>query len=147
MSGVGATSHVTGPSHEPKTAFLAVCYDECRSRPVRVHPAGCGCEDSACEYSRVCDSFCVVMLPDLPRYHKKADEADAEWMKKMQEWAAAGSKGPRPVAPCPEIPDDPCVVLAQVTLPVPKEPIETAAIDNTVHRVLNSTHVLQGLIG
>jgi hypothetical protein len=35
------------------TVYIAVRYAECFSRPVRVHPAGCGCDEIGCEYSRV----------------------------------------------------------------------------------------------
>jgi hypothetical protein len=146
-AGPGSRTYVAGPALEARTAFLAICYDECRSRPVRVHPAGCGCEESNCEYSRVRDSFCVAMLPDLPLYQQKGDEADAQWIKNFKQWAELGSKGPRPIAPCPDAPDDPCVVLAKVTLPASQEPLAATSIDNNVRRVLYSTHLLQGVIG
>ena len=35
------------------TAYLAVRYVECLTRPVRVHPGGCGCDEMDCEYSRI----------------------------------------------------------------------------------------------
>ncbi|GJG89729.1 hypothetical protein tb265_49100 [Gemmatimonadetes bacterium T265] len=46
--------------------YLAVRYAECQARPVRSGGCGCGCDDAACEYSRVRDSFAVKLLRDLP---------------------------------------------------------------------------------
>src|SRR5439155_10312962 len=39
----------------PTSVYLAVRYIECLARPVRVHPVGCACDDTACDYSRVRD--------------------------------------------------------------------------------------------
>ncbi len=33
--------------------YIAVSYAECQDRPVRVISGGCGCEQEACEYSRI----------------------------------------------------------------------------------------------
>jgi hypothetical protein len=125
--------------------FLAVCYDECDTRPVRVHAAGCGCETS-CEYSRVRDSFCFTVLPELPEYHTKAVEADAAFVDALRAWAKAGRDGPLPAAPCPVVTADPCVVLAQVSLPAVGTALDASAIDNTVRRTLYSTHALELLM-
>jgi len=46
--------------------LLAIRYLECESRPVRVHPLGCACEDTLCEYSRIRDDFQVGCVPELP---------------------------------------------------------------------------------
>lgn len=45
----------------PDTFYLAVRYKEILSRQVRAQPAACGCDDTPCEYSRICDGyeFCV----------------------------------------------------------------------------------------
>ncbi len=43
---------------------LAIRYAECQTRPVRTLPAGCGCDDSTCEFSRMRDGFeirCVAL--------------------------------------------------------------------------------------
>jgi hypothetical protein len=36
---------------------LQIRYAECQVRPVRTLPAGCGCDDTACEFSRIRDGF------------------------------------------------------------------------------------------
>ena len=46
-------SQVYLPQPETGDRYVAVRYRECQSRPVRVQPSGCGCEDNPCEYSRV----------------------------------------------------------------------------------------------
>jgi len=92
-----------------KTVYLAVCYSECNTRPVRIHPAGCGCgcDDSACEYSRVRESYELVLLdPDnLPKSYEQANSVDDSWM----------TNHPL-IPPCPSCSDDCCVVLAEITI-------------------------------
>ena len=81
------------------TAYVAVRYAECFTRPVRVHPAGCGCDETGCEYSRVRESYEIKVLWKLPDSHTK------ETVK------------PGRVVPCPPCTDDPWVVLATIKLP------------------------------
>jgi outer membrane protein OmpA-like peptidoglycan-associated protein len=87
------------PDTKQKTLYLAIRYIECNSRPVRVHPTGCGCDEAACEYSRVRDSFELKALWKLPDSHVKE------------------SRKPGHIVPCPPWTDDPWVVLATITLP------------------------------
>ena len=46
-----------------KTVLVQIRYVECHSRPMRTLPAGCGCDETACEYSG-CDTVsncaCIV---------------------------------------------------------------------------------------
>jgi hypothetical protein len=84
--------------------WVAVCHRECLVRPVPVQPAGCGCDDSACEYSRWQDGYEVRLLDACPASHTGTPPT---W-----ESFVAGLGGPP--ADCPELPDDPCVVLAAV---------------------------------
>ena len=51
---------VDRPADRP--VYLAVAYAECLSRPVRAVADGCGCDDTACEYSRIRDSYRIVVL-------------------------------------------------------------------------------------
>ena len=53
--------------HCGRGIFVAIEYAECLSRPIRALSAGCGCEDEACEYSRVRDSFQIECLIELRR--------------------------------------------------------------------------------
>lgn len=55
----------TGPQ-SPRVAYIAVRYAECMTRPMRVQPAGCGCDETACEYSRIRDSFELRVLWECP---------------------------------------------------------------------------------
>jgi hypothetical protein len=41
----------------PAAIVVAIRYAECPTRPLRTLPAGCGCDDTACEYSRIRDGF------------------------------------------------------------------------------------------
>lgn len=86
----------TGPASNPPVVYLAACYAECQSRPVRVHPTGCACDDSACDYSRIRDSFELKLLQTLPQIQRMI-----------------GLGGPA----CPKCAGDSCVVLAGITLP------------------------------
>lgn len=85
--------------------WLAVRYKELMSRPVRVEPAGCGCEDSQCEYSRLRDGYEIGILTGCPKSHETP--------------AIRGEFGDHfggPVPACPDCPTDPWVVLARVDM-------------------------------
>jgi hypothetical protein len=48
---------VAVPAGPPQTLLIKIRYVECASRPMRTLPAGCGCDETACEYSRTRDGF------------------------------------------------------------------------------------------
>ncbi len=104
------------------TLYLAVAYAECYARPVRVQAAGCGCDGSDCEYSRVRDGFVLRALTQLPASYTN-----------MQ------APGDNPIAcpqdgirQCPDCPSDPWVILATINLKGKK--IADADIDNLTLR-------------
>jgi quinohemoprotein amine dehydrogenase alpha subunit-like protein len=82
--------------------YVAVRYKEVAARPVRVQPIGCGCDDSACENSRLVDGYEITALTYCPDSHANPPSLDDL------------AKGPIP--DCPECPTDPWVVLAIVEL-------------------------------
>jgi hypothetical protein len=81
----------------PGPLYLAVRYKEMATRPVRVQPAGCGCDDTACEYSRTRDGFEICTLDECPDSHRED----------VPEFACE-------IRPCPPCPDSPWVVLARI---------------------------------
>ena len=99
------------------TVYIAVRYAECFTRPVRVHPAGCGCDETGCDYSRVRDSFEIKVLWNLPESHVKAKKDDLAWCTTVHNTPAEMLRRLHtfPVPPCPECDDDPWVVLATVS--------------------------------
>jgi hypothetical protein len=99
--------------------YLAIRYVECSSRPVRVQVAGCACDESACEYSRVRDSFELSLLPTLPASHQQMKDFYNTWCVSWKAWKKVQGIFPLPVPPCPACPPDPWVVLATVNLPTP----------------------------
>jgi hypothetical protein len=82
--------------------YLAVGYREVLSRPVRVQPAGCGCDDSACEYSRWRDGYELGLLDECPDDHRQPPPIESLF------------KGPVPE--CPPCPSSPWVVLARIEM-------------------------------
>jgi hypothetical protein len=84
--------------------YVAVRYVECQVRPVLAQPAGCGCDDTSCEYSRFRDGYEIGILDHCPASHTKQDSDDEDGTR---------LRG-NPV--CPDCPDSPWVVLAEVTL-------------------------------
>jgi hypothetical protein len=101
-------------SERERVVYLAVRYIECQARPVRVAPVGCGCDDAACEYSRIRDAYefcCLDSLPD-PGRDPSCDDL------------CAG--GPFDFVDCPT---NPWVVLARIRLPANAgTPIDQAVI-------------------
>jgi len=132
-----------GTDGRQRKAYIAVRYAECYSRPVKVHPAGCGCDETGCEYSRIRDSFEIKVLWSLPQSHIDAAKDDQAWHDQLQ-------KTPQdvlrrlltfPVPPCPECVSDPWVVLATVTLPAQGQ--SDLQVDYADRRVLLATQRLQ----
>lgn len=137
-STAGGTSS-TGNGRQ-EAVYLAIRHAECDSRPVRVHPLGCGCDESLCEYSRIRDDFELKLLCELPKSHIQAAAADIEWAAKVKDW---DHEGPLPVPLCPGCPDEPWVVLARIHLPPEGQPLKAGMIDYFGRRVLLSTNALQ----
>jgi hypothetical protein len=123
---------------EIKTVYLAVCYDECDVRPVRMHPAGCGCEDAACEYSRIREGFEFIILEDLPDSHAAALETTAMW----RQWVEDPSSTPLPA--CQTFQDG-YIVLASITLPDSRD-TAIGAISTHGRRILLSSAVIQAIL-
>jgi hypothetical protein len=139
--GPGAITDPCAPDqlHKPASAiggttFIAIKYAECLSRPVRSIPAGCACEDEACEYSRVRDSFQIECLDALPPSHEPTPGPSLCELIELKQL---------PV--CPPCPAEPWVVLAHITLPAsPSDRIADNHIDNFgFRRQVFSTAVLQ----
>lgn len=123
-----------GTSDQGSEVFLAIRYAECVANPVRALPAGCGCEEEICEYSRICDSFQVECLEELPPSH--APQPDPATLCDI----LAGNQ----VVPCLPCPTEPWIVLARIALPAsPLNEITEAMIENAARRQIFSTAVLQ----
>jgi hypothetical protein len=113
------TGEMPGNHERLRKVYIAVRYAECQSRPVKVHPAGCGCDESACEYSRTRESFEIKVLWALPESHTKAAADDKAWCQQLHLTSSEELKRRLmfPAPPCPECELDPWVVLATVMLP------------------------------
>src|SRR5690242_17768307 len=105
-------SQVYVPLAETGEFYIAVRYKECQSRPVRVQPAGCSCEDNPCEYSRIQYGFDITVLDHCPegQYSEPTVPNDIAGLVKYLR-AMASAEGP-----CVKCPTEPWVVLAKVTL-------------------------------
>lgn len=100
---------------QPGPVYVAVRYKEVQTRPVRIHPVGCSCDDSACEYSRLRDCYEICVLDECPESH----QGDPPGLPDCYQW---------PMVECPPCPEDPWVILARVNLGVGG--IDTDTIDN-----------------
>jgi hypothetical protein len=96
-------SEVFVPCEETGSRYIAVKYKEMMSRPVRVQPAECGCDDTQCEYSRWKDGYEIGILTQCPESHE-GEPPDNERL----------FSGPIPE--CPPCPSEPWVVLAKVKI-------------------------------
>lgn len=84
---------------------VAVKYKEIQTRPVRVSPAGCGCEDTPCQYSRWRDGFEFGILERCPPSHTASKPPPFQALL-----------DPTRLPVCPPCPEDPWVVLACIDL-------------------------------
>jgi hypothetical protein len=144
---------VAGTDNQQRVAWLCVRYTECVSRPVRVHPAGCGCDQLDCEYSRIRDSFELKLLWALPASHTVAKEWDNVWRDMLAKGRETIREQGLPVPVCPPCAEGPWVVLARITIPIGDNqnatgqpgmvPITAANISTIDRRVLLSTNALE----
>lgn len=112
--------------------LVAIRYVECSTRPVRVMPAGCGCDESACEFSRTRDAFELRCWP-----------VPADWKPPVRSDASCDDII-KAMLTCPPCPSDPWVVLARVAFGG-SQPSSIKSIDNFVRRWIMSTTALQGV--
>ncbi|MES2823583.1 MAG: hypothetical protein V4732_08275 [Pseudomonadota bacterium] len=91
-----------------KPFYIAIKYTECMSSPVRVSPVGCGCDDTACEYSRIRDSFEITCLQSLPTTHSEKEN--------ITQICEAVNKVNNMIVPCTSCPSDPWIVLAKISI-------------------------------
>jgi hypothetical protein len=122
-----------GQASTGATLFIAIRYEECFARPVRVMPGGCGCDDTSCEPSRIRDSFQIECLDGLPPSHQQGGTS-----------SICDLITGRALSPCLPCPTDPWVVLARVTLPsISNSAITAQQVDNFLRRQVFSTAALQ----
>jgi hypothetical protein len=98
------------PETTPKerTLYVAVKYKEIVTRPIRVQPVGCGCDETACEYSRWCDGYEIGILDECPHESPTlAANTDTLKLEHLRHGA---------IPDCPECPTQPWVGLAAVTI-------------------------------
>ena len=129
--------------------YVAIRHTECLSRPERVLAAGCACDETACEHSRIRDAFELRMLWELPASHSAATHADKLWVKAFRQWqnqSAEDPSVPPPAPACPACPEDPWVVLARVALPARSVPLADGSISYHGRRVLYSVAAVQALL-
>jgi hypothetical protein len=82
--------------------YIAIRYVENKTRLIRVPLGGCGCEDSACEFSRFADGYEICVLDHCPDSHTKPPT-----LQRMMEGTPPD---------CPECPTEPWVVLSEFTV-------------------------------
>jgi hypothetical protein len=113
---------VVQPIGAPKILQVKIRYAECPSRPMRTLPAGCGCDETACEYSRTRDGFeirCNIKPTNQP---------------------AVAVQQPLQAAPaCLPCPAEPWILLAEV-----HQTANGLNVLNNVRRVVPNTPALRG---
>lgn len=116
-------SQVYAPRTVTGDLYVAVRYKECQTRPVRVQPTGCSCDDNPCEYSRVQDGYEFTVLDDC--IDTKLAAPKPTYQEYLQEIGLIDGPGlSRQCVPCPT---EPWVVLAKITVDDDGEIVE---IDN-----------------
>jgi hypothetical protein len=89
--------------------YVMVRYREFKTQPVKVSPAGCGCDDAPCEYARLCDGFEIRVSTELPNSYEPEQPDTA-----LNELISGGKGFAFDCVPCMKCPDEPWVVLATV---------------------------------
>jgi hypothetical protein len=91
----------------PTVVYIAVKYMQSMTRPVRVQPVGCGCDDTSCEYSRWHDGYEIGVLQKCP---------PCNHMNPQREPPNLALLTTRDTRACPDCACGPWVGLAAVTV-------------------------------
>jgi hypothetical protein len=91
----------------PTVYYIAVQYLQSKTRPVRVQPVGCGCDDSSCEYSRWHDGYQIGVLSQCPTCNQVDDQHPPPDFDRLR----IGN-----IPACPDCSCGPWVGLAAVTV-------------------------------
>lgn len=91
----------------PTVYYIAVKYVQSKTRPVRVQPVGCGCDDASCEYSRWHDGYQIGVLTKCPACNQPDQNKPAPTLSQL----ATGD-----TQTCPDCSCGPWVGLAAVTV-------------------------------
>lgn len=125
-TGVSAAALASG------TLAIMIRYAECQTRPVRTLPAGCGCDDSACEFSRIRDGFEIRAVP-------KGKEL---WMVAPPSLCEIAHDVASQLSPFPPSPTNDWIQLATIDLQGATT-VSDKLIDNSARRVLYTTSQIQ----
>lgn len=150
----------------PKEVYIAIRHVECLARPARTLPSGCGCDEAACEYSRIRDSYeikCLAVLPDSHQLQctgeKTKSTAQSALKKNLNAVMKSGLENLEKVGPntnlsrllngllgeCPPCPKDDWVVLAVAAIdPKSGTNTKTLTVSNDIrHWVINLNLLLE----
>lgn len=100
-------SQVFTPPSTTNVLYIAVKYQQAMTRPVRVQPIGCGCDNTNCEYSRWHDGYEIGVLQTCPACNACDPNVKVPDLSKIGQGDVPG---------CPDCSCGPWVCLAQVTL-------------------------------
>lgn len=90
--------------------YIAIRYDECHARPVRVQSNGCGCAEEACEHSRIREGYALKVLTRLPKHYPTTmPRPNLDDVVRCSREDEAGRE-------CPDCVTEPWVILATVML-------------------------------
>lgn len=101
-------SQVFTPPSTTGVLYIAVKYKQVMTRPVRVQPVGCGCDNTNCEYSRWHDGYEIGVLQTCP----SCNACDQGVLPPP----GANTLATGDIPACPDCSCGPWVCLAQVTL-------------------------------
>lgn len=117
---------------------LQIRYAECQTRPVRTLPAGCGCDDAACEFSRIRDGFELRAIP-MERVKKELTSVEVTGAAaSLCEIAHDASRLP----PFPPAPTTDWIQLATIKVK-DVSALSAEHIDNGARRIVASTAQIQ----
>lgn len=113
--------------------YIAVKYKEIPSRPVRVQPTGCGCDENQCVFSRWRDGYEFGVLTEPTDSHRSASGEAYGGAEDQETTGSAPGESAAECPECPPCPSDPWVVLAKVEFDVGGK---VTSIDNCAYRRL-----------
>jgi hypothetical protein len=130
--------HAVAPAPAKSPLLVMIRYAECPTRPMRTLPAGCGCDETACEYSRIRDGF---ELQCRPKPTNGASDVRAPTLCETER--DKKNKLPK----CPPCPADPWLLLATISWVSETERGSLAlgpdSIDNSTRRIVYSSAAIQ----
>ncbi len=138
-------AHAARPHDECEdedAVHVCICYHECLADPVPVLQGEC-CDGPVCTPGSICERYSIEFRQGrIPAIDTDCPVPDLVSGNRINYPALANYVS----GDCPEPPEDPCIVLANIDLPDPGKPLDADAINIAVRPIVYGNDLLHDFL-